>query len=44
MQFSEKVSYKILSIPSYGLEDMNFARFANLQELKKTEIAGLGRI
>jgi hypothetical protein len=37
MQFSEHVSYKILSIPSYGLEDVNFARFSNLQELKKKQ-------
>jgi hypothetical protein len=29
--FSEQVSYKILSIPSYGLEDMNLARFKHLQ-------------
>jgi hypothetical protein len=31
MHFSEQVSYKILSIPSYGLEDMNLARFKHLQ-------------
>jgi hypothetical protein len=42
MQFSEHVSYKILSIPSYGLEDVNFARFSNLQELKKNRNSWAG--
>jgi hypothetical protein len=37
--FSDKFSYKILFIPSYGLKDMILARFAHLQEfsLKKIE-------
>jgi hypothetical protein len=37
MHFSDKFSYKILFIPSYGLENMNLARFAYLQEFWKTE-------
>jgi hypothetical protein len=35
--FSDKFSYKILFISSYGLQDMNLARFAYLQEFWKTE-------
>jgi hypothetical protein len=34
--FSDKLSYKILFISSYGSKDMNYARFKYLQE-KKTE-------
>jgi hypothetical protein len=33
--FSDKISYKTLSIPSYGLEDMDLARFKYFLELKK---------
>jgi hypothetical protein len=33
MHFSDKLSYKTLFIPSYGLEDMNLARFKYLQQL-----------
>jgi hypothetical protein len=32
MQFSEQVSYKILSISNHGLKDMNLARITYLQE------------
>jgi hypothetical protein len=32
MHFSDKLSYKILFISSYGLKDMNFARFRHLQQ------------
>jgi hypothetical protein len=37
--FSDKNSYKILFISSYGLKDMNYARFKYLQEFSeiKTE-------
>jgi hypothetical protein len=37
--FSDKLSYKILFISSYGLEVINFARLTYLQELffRKTE-------
>jgi hypothetical protein len=34
-QFSDKLSYKILFISSYGLKDMNFAKFAYLQEFSE---------
>jgi hypothetical protein len=45
MHLSDKFSYKILFISSYGLEDMNLARFAYLQEFWKTkQIAGMGWI
>jgi hypothetical protein len=38
MDFSDKFSYKILFISSYGLKDINFARFECLQEFYlKTE-------
>jgi hypothetical protein len=39
MHFSDKLSYKILFISSYGLKDMNLPRFAYLHEFsgKKTE-------
>jgi hypothetical protein len=30
--FSDKLSYKILFIPNYGLKDMNLARFAQILE------------
>jgi hypothetical protein len=30
--FSDKISYKILFISSYGSKDMNLPRFAYLQE------------
>jgi hypothetical protein len=38
--FSDKFSYKILFISSYGLKDINYARFKYLQEFSeiKTEI------
>jgi hypothetical protein len=32
MHFSDKFSYKILLILSYGSKDMNYARFEFLQE------------
>jgi hypothetical protein len=32
MHFSNKISYKIHFILSYGLKDMNFAIFKHLQE------------
>jgi hypothetical protein len=35
--FSDKISYKILFISSYGSKDMNLPRFAYLQEFQKTE-------
>jgi hypothetical protein len=38
IHFSEKLSYKILFISSYGLKDMNFARCKYLQEFQKTKI------
>jgi hypothetical protein len=37
MHFSDKFSYKILIISSYGLEDINYTRFAYLQEFQKKE-------
>jgi hypothetical protein len=38
MHFSDKLSYKILFIPSYGLGDINLASFKHLQQFsKKTE-------
>jgi hypothetical protein len=37
MHFSDKLSYKILFISSYGLKDTNFARFKHLQEFQKTK-------
>jgi hypothetical protein len=33
--FSDKISYKILFIPSYGLKDMNLARITYLQEFSE---------
>jgi hypothetical protein len=30
--FSDKLSYKILFISSYGLKDMNLAKFKHLQQ------------
>jgi hypothetical protein len=47
MHFSDKLSYKILFILSYGLKDMSLARFAYLQEYQKTEkkkLSGLNLI
>jgi hypothetical protein len=41
--FSDQLSYKIHFILSYGLKDMNYAKFKNLQEFQKTEKAELGR-
>jgi hypothetical protein len=39
--FSDKFSYKILFIPSYGLKDMNFARYKHLQEfLENRDFSG----
>jgi hypothetical protein len=35
--FSDPKTYKILFIPSYGLKDINLAKFAYLQEFQKTE-------
>jgi hypothetical protein len=35
--FSDKISYKILFIPSYGLKDTNFAGCKYLQEFQKTK-------
>jgi hypothetical protein len=34
---SDKISYKILFILNYGLEDMNYAKSKHLQEFQKTE-------
>jgi hypothetical protein len=39
MHFSDKLSYKILFISSYGLKDMNLARFACVQEFSEKENA-----
>jgi hypothetical protein len=39
MHFSDKLSYKILFITSYGLRDMNFARCKHLQQFQKIEEA-----
>jgi hypothetical protein len=36
--FSDKFSYKILCISSYGLKDMNLARFKYLQEFSEKKI------
>jgi hypothetical protein len=33
--FSDKLSYKILCIPSYGLKDVNLARFKLLQQFSE---------
>jgi hypothetical protein len=33
--FFDKISYKILFIPSYGLKDMNLARITCLQEFSE---------
>jgi hypothetical protein len=38
--FSDKLSYKILFISSYGSKDMNYARFKYLQEKKNRNWAG----
>jgi hypothetical protein len=39
MHFSDKLSYKILFIPSYGLKDIKFASFKHfLRFFRKTEI------
>jgi hypothetical protein len=35
MHFSDKFSYKILFILSYGLKDINLARFKYLQEFSE---------
>jgi hypothetical protein len=35
MHFSDKFSYKILFISSYGLKDINLARFKYLQEFSE---------
>jgi hypothetical protein len=35
--FFDLLSYKIHFIPSYGLKDMIYARFAYLQEFSKTD-------
>jgi hypothetical protein len=42
--FSDKLSYKILFILSYGLKDMNFAKFKHLQNFqgKKNREAEIG--
>jgi hypothetical protein len=39
MHFSDKLSYKILFILSYGLQDTNLARFKHLQQFQKIEEA-----
>jgi hypothetical protein len=41
--FSDKNSYKIHFIPSYGLKDMNFARLKHLQDFfqKTAKMVGL---
>jgi hypothetical protein len=41
MDFSDKLSYKILFILSYGLEDMNLARFKYLQQFFQKNREGL---
>jgi hypothetical protein len=38
MHFSDKNSYKIPFVSSYGLKDMNYARFAGV--LEKEKLAG----
>jgi hypothetical protein len=35
MQFSDKLSYKILFIQSYGPKDINFASLTHLQEFSE---------
>jgi hypothetical protein len=37
MHFSDKLSYKILFISSYGFKDMNLPRFAYLQEFTENK-------
>jgi hypothetical protein len=40
MHFSDKLSYKILFISTYGLKDINFARLHTCSNFfKKTEIS-----
>jgi hypothetical protein len=46
--FSDKISYKILFISSYGLEDMILARFEHVQQFfrktaKRQDVSHLGR-
>jgi hypothetical protein len=36
MHFSDKLSYKILFISSYGLKDLNLANFAHFQETENS--------
>jgi hypothetical protein len=36
--FSDPKTYKILFVSSYGLKDINFARFEHLQEYSEKEI------
>jgi hypothetical protein len=36
--FSDKLSYKILFISSYSLEDVNFVRFKYLQQFSEKQI------
>jgi hypothetical protein len=38
MHFSDKLSYKILFITSYGLKDINFASFKHLQQFSEKQI------
>jgi hypothetical protein len=40
--FSDKFSYKILFISSYGSKDINFARFAHLQQFSVKQIKWSG--
>jgi hypothetical protein len=37
IHFSDKLSYKILFVSSYGLKDINYARCKYLQEFQKTK-------
>jgi hypothetical protein len=36
--FSDKFSYKILFIPSYGLEAINFASFKHFEQISEKQI------
>jgi hypothetical protein len=40
--FSDKISYKILFISSYGSKDMNLPRFAYLQDFSEKKNRNLG--
>jgi hypothetical protein len=42
LHFSNKISYKILFILSYGLKDKNFARYTHLQQFSEKLKQDLG--